>query len=215
MWRVVVGRCIHDVVRCVAFTLLIVHIVSEKSIFCQVFVCFPTRWFLLLIIKFEEFIKWLSFYCFMSVHTEATWLYLYETSPSFICLVVRTLLHEFIELKMSYYPRAPTLVSCHALSVHDDLRADSTAARHIIQVLVELSHGVVSWPGSNINLLDIGWLQILSDAMNHPLVTIDLAIVFVLQGKHKIDFPTSEIIVILDSKVVNCDTEDVKQVVWI
>jgi hypothetical protein len=215
VWRVIEAWCIHNIVRCVAFTWLIVHVVSEKSVFCQVFVCFPACWFLLHIIKFEEFIEWLSLYCFVSVHSEAPWLYLDEANPSFECLVVRTLLHEFIVLKMSNHVSTPIQVGYLALSVHEDLRADTTAARHIIQVLVELGHGVVSWSGPDINLLNIGWLQILSDAMNHPLVTIDFAVIFVLEGEHKIHFSISEIIIWFDSKVVKCDTEDVKQVVWI
>lgn len=214
-WAVGICWSIDDEITLISCTWLVVDIVTQKSIFDQVFIGFPAGWLLLHIDELEESGEWCSSQSFPSVHTVATWQCHDEATPSLECLEVCDCLFEFIVLEQSYPVLTPILLSILWYCIDNDLRAASTAVRYSLHMLVELGHGVIASSSSNIKLLNIFWLQVLGNTLEQPFKTINFAIIVVFEGEYEVDLSSSEVGVVLNSPIADAGAEGVEQVAWI
>lgn len=215
-WAVGICWSIDDEVTLVACTWLVVDIVTQKSIFDQVFIGFPAGWLLLHIDELEESGEWCSSQSFISVHTVATWQCHDEATPSLECLEVCDCLFEFIVLEQRYpVVRPGKWLSLFWFCIDNDLRAASTAVRNSLHMLVELGQAVIARSSSNIKLLNIFWLQVLGNTLEQPFKTINFAIIVVFEGEYEVDLSSSEVGVVLNSPIADAGAEGVEQVAWI
>jgi hypothetical protein len=66
----------------------------------------------------------------------------------------------------------------------------STASATVVivdHVFVQLGNGIIISSGSDVQHQGVLWLEILAKALEKPLVTVDLTIIPLLNGKDKID----------------------------
>jgi len=66
----------------------------------------------------------------------------------------------------------------------------------LLHEFIQSSNGVIIPLRSNIELLNVLWLQVLGDSLKHPFVTIDFTIVVMLQSEQEVNLSTSEVIVV-------------------
>mmetsp|Transcript_9471 Transcript_9471/g.14522 ORF Transcript_9471/g.14522 Transcript_9471/m.14522 type:complete len:225 (-) Transcript_9471:210-884(-) len=118
---------------------------------------------------------------------------------------------EFVLEELGCFDEVADVVAFVLGEVYLDFSATSAAAFVVEHVLVELGDGVVVGPGPNVEHEGVLGLQVLADALEEPLVTVDLPVVLLLQSEDEVNATTGQRL-IFKAEVPGADLEEMQTV---
>ena len=174
-----IGKClgVWYICQIVSGLLLDVYLQTHDSVFGQVLIGLTAWGISLLVHQLEEGVHWPSLNSLPSEHTVCSWQHRVIPKKALASLIWR--MTKFVLIKLCT-PHQIWRVVFKLGEIYLDF---STAASTVLvfdHVLVQLGNGIIIWSCSNVEHQAKLWFEVLTDALEKPLVTVDFSIVSLL-----------------------------------